>query len=850
MGLWVLMICFLALSTTAQSQSSTGFISIDCGLDGATNYTESTMNIIYSPDALYVNAGENRRVSPETNLTGLFEYYKTLRSFSNGTRNCYTLQPLVKGRKYLVRAEFQYGNFDGRDSPPTFDVYLGIHFWWTVPPDEFSRLEIIVVSPGESMQVCLVNKGLGTPYISVLELRPLLDSMYPLVNASQALVLRGDRTDHGSTGTTRYPEDPYDRIWFSPGEIEDWLPMSTDKTVESGSREFMVPASVLSTAVTTPNISESLNFTVTGLLGEEIYVFMYFAELQQLGMNETREFNVYANSTLWFRQYRPDYLSGGAIYTTTRNSTLPPFINAFEAHILVQLSTLPTHQNDTDAVLKIKNFYKVKNWEGDPCVPKDLAWAGLGCSYDGSLNPRIVSLNLSHAGLSGGISPFIANLTALVTLDLSHNNLIGEIPRDLVELSQLKVLQLENNDLSGYVPYILLEKSANKTLSLSKGRKKRVIVPIAISIGGILALLSLILIIMWRVRMRKQKDVQNISSKKIESSNNEQKNLHSVSSQFTFAEIVNITKNFQQQIGKGGFGIVYHGRLKTGIEVAVKMLSKTSSQGAKEFESEAQILTRVHHRNLVSFLGYCNDPNNLSLVYEFMTQGTLAKHLSDNRSNDLSWSIRLKIALDVAQGLDYLHSFCKPPIIHRDVKTTNILLNQSLEAKLADFGLSRLFHDDASACISTAIVGTPGYLDPEYYQTSNLNAKSDIYSFGVVLFELITGKPPIINSTENISIVPWVQSRINRGDITMIVDERFEGKYNINSMWKAIEIAVSCTAPYSIQRPTMSNVVMELKECLTSETSQDIPRNFKIQEESSVDIVPLFLDTATGPLAR
>ena len=172
-----------------------GFISIDCGYDGPPNPAYS--DISYSGDDLYIDSGKNERVSADTNLTGLLGFYRTLRSFPDGKRNCYTLGSLQRGRKYLIRAEFMYGNFDGLNRPPSFDVYLGVHFWDSVRPVNFSRLEIITVSLSESVQVCLVNKGSGTPYITVLELRPLNNSMYPLANSSHALVLRGDRIDYG-----------------------------------------------------------------------------------------------------------------------------------------------------------------------------------------------------------------------------------------------------------------------------------------------------------------------------------------------------------------------------------------------------------------------------------------------------------------------------------------------------------------------------------------------------------------------------------------------------------------------------------------------------------------------------
>ncbi|MQM12305.1 hypothetical protein Taro_045223 [Colocasia esculenta] len=171
----------------------------------------------------------------------------------------------------------------------------------------------------------------------------------------------------------------------------------------------------------------------------------------------------------------------------------------------------------------------------------------------------------------------------------------------------------------------------------------------------------------------------------------------------------------RNEIGKGRFGTVYLGFFNDRTQVAVKLLSQLSSQGSKEFQAEAVLLTWVHHKNLVSLLGYCHDERNLALIYEYMGQGSLQDHLSGKIDSlgVLSWEQRVKIAFQAAQGLDYLHNVCRPPIIHRDVKSSNILLDHDFIAKLTDFGLSRVFNDEKKTETSTAVVGTAGYLDPE-----------------------------------------------------------------------------------------------------------------------------------------
>ncbi|CAL9764341.1 unnamed protein product [Musa acuminata subsp. burmannicoides] len=289
---------------------------------------------------------------------------------------------------------------------------------------------------------------------------------------------------------------------------------------------------------------------------------------------------------------------------------------------------------------------------------------------------------------------------------------------------------------------------------------------------------------------------------------------------FTYTELKKITKSFDRVLGKGGFGTVYYGRLENGIKVAVKMLSHTSSE---EFVTEAQHLSRVHHRNLVSMIGYCIDGEHLALVYEYMSQGTLKEHLrAESRGvRSLSWEQRLRIALEASQGLEYLHTGCKPSLIHRDVKTSNILLNERLEAKISDFGLSKAFEDDERSHVSTKVVGTPGYLDPEYYVKNQLSEKSDVYSFGVVLLELITGQPPILIGSEKIHIVEWVYERLAKGNVEDVVDKSLQGEYDVNCAWKIAYVALNCAMQSSTKRPTMTEVVMQLKERLALQSNLD-----------------------------
>jgi serine/threonine protein kinase len=188
-------------------------------------------------------------------------------------------------------------------------------------------------------------------------------------------------------------------------------------------------------------------------------------------------------------------------------------------------------------------------------------------------------------------------------------------------------------------------------------------------------------------------------------------------------------------------------------------------------------------------------------------------------------------------GLEYLHKGCNPPLIHRDVKATNILLNTMMEAKISDFGLSKAFKGGSQHVSTEKVVGTPGYVDPEYHATMQLTAKSDVYSFGVVLLELVTGKPAILREPEAapIGIIQWARQRMARGNIESVVDARMGGIYDVNSVWKVVEIALKCSAYASIQRPTMTNVVVQLQECIELEegpADEDANSSFYIGDSS------------------
>lgn len=283
------------------------------------------------------------------------------------------------------------------------------------------------------------------------------------------------------------------------------------------------------------------------------------------------------------------------------------------------------------------------------------------------------------------------------------------------------------------------------------------------------------------------------------------------------------TQKYKTLIGEGGFGSVYRGTLPDGQEVAVKVRSSTSTQGTREFENELNLLSAIKHENLVPLLGYCCEKDQEILVYPFMSNGSLQDRLygEPSKRKVLDWPTRLSIALDAARGLAYLHNFSERSLIHRDVKSSNILLDHTMSAKVADFGFSKYAPQEGDSGASLEVRGTAGYLDPEYYSTQHLSAKSDVFSFGVVLLEIISGMEPlnIQRPRHEWSLVEWVKPLYREQNIEEMVDPGIKGMFHQEAMWRVVEVALSCIETFSAYRPTMSAIVRELEDALIIETN-------------------------------
>ncbi|CAJ1938722.1 unnamed protein product [Sphenostylis stenocarpa] len=505
-------------------------------------------------------------------------------------------------------------------------------------------------------------------------------------------------------------------------------------------------------------------------------------------------------------------------------------------------------------------------WQGNgPCN----GWNFVVCS-----SGKIVTVNFGKQGFQGTISPAFSKLTDLRSLFLNGNNLTGSIPESLTFLSQLHTLDVSDNNLSGEVPkfpsIVKLVTTGNAMLGKapSPGGGANGSIPSGSSAGGsggesangsyslspgwiagivaiVLFFIAVLLFVSWKCyAKRKQRKFRRVNGRengkgsfKIDSVNVSNgygcvpSELQSQSSgdrsdlaafeggnaTISIQVLRQVTNNFSEEniLGRGGFGVVYKGELHDGTKIAVKRMESVAmgNKGLNEFQAEIAVLSKVRHRHLVALLGYCINGNERLLVYEYMTQGTLTQHLFEWQEHGyapLTWKQRVTIALDVARGVEYLHSLAQQSFIHRDLKPSNILLGDDMRAKVADFGLVKNA-PDGKYSVETRLAGTFGYLAPEYAATGRVTTKVDVYAFGVVLMELVTGRKTLDDTVpdERSHLVTWFRRvLINKENIPKAIDQILNpDEETMESIYKVAELAGHCTAREPYQRPDMGHAV-------------------------------------------
>ncbi|KEH40668.1 putative transferase, protein kinase RLK-Pelle-LRR-IX family [Medicago truncatula] len=509
-----------------------------------------------------------------------------------------------------------------------------------------------------------------------------------------------------------------------------------------------------------------------------------------------------------------------------------------------------------------------QSWQGnDPCQG---GWLGVVCS-----SGNITIIDFQNKGFTGSISPNFASLSSLTKLLLANNNLTGTLPKELASMPQLKELDVSNNLLYGHIPSFRGDvvvktggnpdigkdkphdspdspKSSSDSSSGGEDKKKLSVGAIVGIVIGILCLIGTLVVVFVMCHRRQNKRDDKIETPnaivvhprhsgdgngvKISvaasgssgagvsggtagfSQSSSVQNVEAGNMVISIQVLREVTGNFSEKniLGRGGFATVYKGELDDGTTIAVKRMKSemVGDEGLNEIKSEIAVLTKVRHRHLVALHGYCLDDNEKLLVFEYMPQGTLSQHLfewKDDGLKPLGWKSRLSIALDVARGVEYLHGLAQQIFIHRDLKPTNILLGDDMRAKVADFGLVRLAPEGKASLIQTRFAGTFGYMAPEYAVTGRVTTKLDVYSYGVILMEMITGKRVIDNNQpdENIHLVTWFRRIIlNKGSYEKVIDPAMDiNEEGLESFRIISELASHCCAREPHQRPDMGYVV-------------------------------------------
>lgn len=459
---------------------------------------------------------------------------------------------------------------------------------------------------------------------------------------------------------------------------------------------------------------------------------------------------------------------------------------------------------------------------------------------------QVIKLDLSKNNLSGLIPPEIGSCVHLTYLDLSQNNLSGSIPPELFSNKIMSYLNVSRNQVNGTLPMSLgsmksltnvdfsynnlsgklpesgqfavfnvssfvgnpllcgsfLNNSCNLTLVPSPSSKS--------SSGEFKLILALALLVCSLIFA----GAAVIKAKSFKKGSDSWKMTTFQKVDFTVSDILECMKD-GNVIGRGGAGIVYHGKMPCGSEIAVKkLLGFGPNRHDHGFRAEIETLGQIRHRNIVRLLAFCSNKHTNLLVYEYMRNGSLGEALHGKKLGGfLGWNMRYKIGIEAAKGLCYLHHDCSPLIVHRDVKSNNILLNSNFEAHVADFGLAKFLSGSGTSECMSAIAGSYGYIAPEYAYTLRVDEKSDVYSFGVVLLELLTGRRPVGDFGEGVDIVQWsrVQTNCRKENVPLVIDTRLTAVPQDEAMHMFF-VAMLCTQENSIERPTMREVVQILSE--------------------------------------
>ncbi|PWZ46249.1 LRR receptor kinase BAK1 [Zea mays] len=498
-----------------------------------------------------------------------------------------------------------------------------------------------------------------------------------------------------------------------------------------------------------------------------------------------------------------------------------------------------------DALYSLRQSLKDNNnvlqsW--DPTLVNPCTWFHVTCNPDNS----VIRLDLGNAQLSGPLVPQLGQLKNMQYLELYSNNISGPIPPELGNLTNLVSLDLYLNNFTGGIPDTLGQLSklrflfANNPNLCGPGTTKpcpgappfsppppynppaptssKGVSSTGAVAGGVAAGTALLIAVpaigyaLWR-RRKPEEQFFDVPAE-------EDPEVHlGQLKRFSLRELQVATDNFNNRnvLGRGGFGKVYKGRLTDGSLVAVKRLKEERTPGGElQFQTEVELISMAVHRNLLRLRGFCMTPTERLLVYPYMANGSVASRLRERAPNEppLEWETRARIALGSARGLSYLHDHCDPKIIHRDVKAANILLDEDFEAVVGDFGLAKLM-DYKDTHVTTAVRGTIGHIAPEYLSTGKSSEKTDVFGYGIMLLELITGQRAFdlarLANDDDVMLLDWVKALLKEKKLEQLVDPDLQGRYVDQEVESLIQVALLCTQGSPMERPKMSEVARMLE---------------------------------------
>ncbi|KAK8679067.1 hypothetical protein V6N13_144538 [Hibiscus sabdariffa] len=462
---------FLIIAASAFSTLNAD-VNIDCGTSEL--YIADDYSIGWVGDDTYIQHGESVQLKSSTSL---YQPLATLRVFTDRKKSCYNIDSSNLS-KVLVRAYFYYGNYDGKSSPPSFDLHFDGNHWDTVETsiDQSVFYEVIYVTKTDTISVCVAQTAPNMfPFISAIEVRDLDSKMYAELDSNRALMLRR-RVAYGTKAIVRSIDDIYDRIWVPAVSVDGLTVLTSDEILVDVGLDDSPPSAVLLNAFSTASTSSSIKLG-TNLPSTKvpIYMNMYFSEVSVLDSTQTRSFELQVDGTPNSKPFIPVYGKAGEMTLTnvtassstnftlaaTSDSTLPPLINALEVFTVSDDLTDGTNSADVEGLVSLQRQFDVLgDWGGDPCLPSPYSWDWINCTSDST--PRVTALHLDSFGLSG-LLPDFSSMTSLETIDMHNNSLIGSIPEFLGTLPNLKQLNLAGNGLSGSIPSSITN---NKKLKL------------------------------------------------------------------------------------------------------------------------------------------------------------------------------------------------------------------------------------------------------------------------------------------------------------------------------------------------------------------------------------------------